>query len=60
MGNENIRIELGISSVIEKEINEYRKEWQGHADRMDASRIPRQILNYQEKLRRRIGRPWKR
>lgn len=46
VGNEIIRRELDIVSVTAK-INRYIEEWRGNVNTMDATRIPRQILNYQ-------------
>jgi hypothetical protein len=57
--NGNIRKELDIDSTQYK-IENYRKKWIEHLDRMTDERTPKQILKYKPKGRRDHGRPWKR
>jgi hypothetical protein len=57
--NEDIRKELDTDSTQYK-IENYRKKWIEHLDRMPDERIPKQILKYKPKGRRDQRRPWKR
>jgi hypothetical protein len=57
--NEDIRKELDIDSTQYK-LENYRKKWTEHLDRMPDERIPKQILKYKPKGRLDQGRPWKR
>jgi hypothetical protein len=57
--NEDIRKELDTDSTQYK-IENYRKKWIEHLDRMPDERIPKQILKYKPKGRRDQGRPRKR
>jgi hypothetical protein len=56
--NEDILTELQISQITEF-IYQYRKNWREHVDRMSSDRIPKNILNYQRKGKRNVGRPLK-
>jgi hypothetical protein len=51
-----IHLELKINPVLEH-IDQQRKQ---HVQRMDRSRIPRQIMTYRPKGKRSLGRPLKR
>jgi hypothetical protein len=57
--NEDILTELQMSQITEF-INQYRKNWKEHIDRMSSDRIPKMILKYQLKGKRNLGRPLKR
>ncbi len=57
--NEEIRNYLGIYNLNGK-IDEYRKAWRDHIDRMEDTRIPKQILKYKPRGKRNIGRPKRR
>lgn len=41
-------------------LQNYRQKWIEHVNRMGRSRLPKQILNYQARGKRRLGRPKKR
>jgi len=45
---------------ITKEIKQYQKKWLQHVQGMDTNRLPKQVLQYNPKGRRNIGRPRKR
>jgi hypothetical protein len=49
---------LEINSVLEH-IDRYRNNWKQHVQRMDRSRIPRQMMTYCPKGKRYFGRPLK-
>jgi hypothetical protein len=57
--NREIMKELETNPVLEK-INNYKEKWIQHAHRMERSRLPRAILNYQPSGKRNQGRPLKR
>lgn len=57
--NELITKELKITPIYEH-LNHYRQKWLNHVNRMDRSRLPRQILRYIPHGRRSLGRPLKR
>ena len=57
--NKSIRKELRITNILDK-IDEYRKEWLLHIQRMPQNRIPLKSYNYRPQGRRSIGRPKKR
>jgi hypothetical protein len=46
--NEEISTELQISQITEL-IYQYRKKWKEYVDRMSSDRIPKMILQYQQK-----------
>jgi hypothetical protein len=50
--------ELKINSVLEH-TDQYRDNWK-HVQRMDRSRVPRQMMTYRPKGKRSLGRPHKR
>ena len=56
--NNSIRKELRITSILDK-IDEYRKKWLLHIQRMPQNRIPLKSYNYRPQGRS-IGRPKKR
>jgi hypothetical protein len=56
--NNTIRQELRVTSVLDK-IDEYRKNWLLHLQRMPQNRIPLKLY-YRPQGRRTIGRPKKR
>ena len=56
--NNSIRKELRITSILDK-IDEYRKKWLLHIQRMPQTRIPLKSYNYKPQGRS-IGRPKKR
>jgi len=56
--NSSIRKELRITSILDK-IDEYRKKWLLHIQRMPHNRIPLKSYNYRPQGRRSIGRPKK-
>jgi hypothetical protein len=51
--NENILTELQISQITEF-ICQYRKNWKEHVDRMSSNRIPKIILKYQPKWKKKF------
>jgi hypothetical protein len=57
--NMEILRELKINSVLEH-IDQYRNNWKQHVQRMDWSRIPRQMIIYRLKGKRSFRRPLKR
>ena len=57
--NNSIPKELRITSTLDK-IDEYRKKWLLHIQRMSQNRIPLKSYNYRPQGRRSIGRPKKR
>jgi hypothetical protein len=57
--NTEILTELKIDSVLEH-IDKYSNNWNQHVQRMDQSRIPRQIMTYRPKGKRSLGTPLKR
>jgi len=54
-----IRRELRITGVLEK-IDEYRRNWSQHYQRIQQNRIPLKSYHYRPQGRRTIGRPKKR
>ena len=59
--NADIRRELGISNILEL-IERGQLRWYGHVKRMEASRYPKQFLEWMPDGRRPVGRPrtrWK-
>jgi hypothetical protein len=57
--NTEIEKELNITTVLDK-IQDYRRNWTQHVNRMPRNRLPRSIKNYTPKGRRNQGRPLKR
>jgi len=57
--NQCIGQKTGAQNIV-KEIKQYQEKWLQHVQRMDTNRIPKQVLQYQPKGRRNIGRPRKR
>ena len=57
--NNSIGKELRITSILDK-IDEYRKKWLLHIQRIPQNRIPLKSYNYRPQGRRSIGRPKKR
>ena len=57
--NNSIRKELRITRILDK-IDEYRKKWLLHIQRMPQNRIPLKFYNCRPQGRRSIGRPKKR
>jgi hypothetical protein len=57
--NEAILEELHVTPLDEK-LSTYRPNWFQHVHRMEDNRLPKQLLNYQPKGRRRPGRQLKR
>ena len=57
--NDYIRHELRITSILHK-IDEYRRNWLSHLQRMPQNRIPLKSYHYRPQGRRTIGRPKKR
>jgi hypothetical protein len=55
--NEEIMRELQISQT--EFIEQYRRNWRRHFGRVRCDRIPKSILKYQPKGKRRFGRPLK-
>jgi hypothetical protein len=54
--NTEILQELKINSVLEH-TDQYRNNWKQHVQRMDRSRIPRQMMTCRPKGKRSLGRP---
>ena len=57
--NEYIRRELRITGILDK-IDEYRRNWLSHLQRIPQNRIPLKSYHYRPQRRRTIGRPEKR
>jgi hypothetical protein len=57
--NDYTRRELQITDILDK-IDEYRRNWSQHLQRMPQNRIPLKSYHYIRKGRRTIGRPKKR
>ena len=57
--NDYIRRELRITSILDK-IDEYRRNWLSHLQRMPQNGIPLKSYHYRPQGRRKIGRPKKR
>jgi hypothetical protein len=57
--NTDILQELKINSVLEH-TDQYRNNWKQHVQRMDPSRILRQMMTYSLKGKRSLGSPRKR
>ena len=57
--NDYIRRELRITGILDK-IDEYRRNWLSHLQRMPQNRIPLKSYHYRPQGRRTIGRPKKR
>ena len=57
--NDYIRRELRITDILDK-IDEYRRNWLSHLQRMPQNRIPLKSYHYRPQGRRTIGRPKKR
>jgi len=57
--NDYIRCELRITGVLDT-IDEYRRNWLSHLQRMQQNRIPFKSYHYRPQGRRIIGRPKKR
>jgi hypothetical protein len=57
--NEEILEELH-ATPLEDKLCTYRHKWFQHVHRMEDNRLPKQLLNYHPKGRRRPGRPLKR
>jgi len=57
--NDYIRRELRITGIVDK-IDEYRRNWLSHLQRMPQNRIPLKSYHYRPQGRRTIGRPKKR
>jgi hypothetical protein len=59
--NRNIEIprEFKINSVLQHR-DQYRNNWKQHVQRMDRSRVRRQMMTYRPKGKRSLGRPLKR
>ena len=56
--NDYIRRELRITGILDK-IDEYRRNWLLHLQRMPQNRIPLKSYHYRPQGRRTIGRPKK-
>jgi len=54
--NDCIRLELQITGILDK-IDEYRRNWLSHLQRMPQNRIPFKSYHYRPRGRRTIGRP---
>jgi len=57
--NDYIRRELQITGILDK-IDEYRRNWLSHLQRMPQNRIPLKSYHHRPQGRRTIGRPKKR
>jgi hypothetical protein len=57
--NEEILEELHVTPLEDK-LCTYRHKWFKHVHRMEDNRLPKQLVNYHPKGRRRPGRPRKR
>ena len=57
--NDYIRCEIRITGILDK-IDEYRRNWLSHLQRIPKNRIPLKSYNYRPQGRRTIGRPKKR
>jgi len=57
--NDYIRRELRITGILDK-LDEYRRNWLSHLQRMPQNRIALKSYHYRQQVRRTIGRPKKR
>lgn len=57
--NDDIRAELDIFS-LNRRIEHNRRQWMEHIERMDDTRITKQVVQYRPQGRRSQGRPYKR
>jgi len=57
--NDSVRRELQTECILDK-IDEYRRNWFLHQQRMPSNRIPLKSYHYRPQGRRTIGRPKKR
>jgi hypothetical protein len=57
--NDYIRREIRITGIVD-EIDEYRRNWLSHLQRMPQNRFPLKFYYYRPQGRRTIGRPKKR
>ena len=57
--NDYVSCELRITGILDK-INEYRRNWLLHLQRMPQNRIPLKSYHYRPQGRKTIGRPKKR
>ena len=57
--NDSIRRELQTDCILDK-IDEYRRNWLAHIQRMPQNRIPLKSLLYSPQGKKTIGRPMKR
>ena len=57
--NDSVRRELQTECILDK-IDEYRRNWLLHLQRMPSNRIPLKSYHYRSQGRRTIGRPKKR
>jgi len=57
--NDSVRRELQTECILDK-IDEYRRKWLLHLQRMPSNRIPLKSYHYRPQERRTIGRPKKR
>jgi len=57
--NTEIAEEINISPVLDK-MQEYKRNWLQHINRIPRNRLPRIPKNYRPKVRRNQGRPLKR
>lgn len=56
--NDDIRKELNIFNLCDK-VDEYKKSWLNHVQRMETGRLPKMFLIYKSYGRRNLGRPRK-
>lgn len=55
--NEVVKQRMGVEGSIIQDVNVKQLTWYGHVQRMPASRLPKQILEWQPMGRRKRGRP---
>lgn len=55
--NEDIRKKMGVTESVSERIGKRRLQWYGHCQRMEDSRWPKRILEWEQPGRRGRGRP---
>lgn len=57
--NDDVRNALNIYNLNHR-IDDYKRKWREHIDRMDKCRLPQQIRSYKPTGKRNVGRPFSR
>jgi hypothetical protein len=56
--NENIRNELEVEPIQDK-LSNFRENWKTYLERMPEEKVPKQVVQYQPRVRRTVGLLWK-